>query len=212
MRILLSGFEPFDGESSNPSWDAVARLAAESSPNSVHAVRIPTVFGTAITTLRAAIAKYRPDLVISVGQAGGRSALSLERVAVNVDDARIPDSAGYQPIDEPVVPGGPAAYFSGLPIKACVAGLRAAGIPAEVSQTAGTFVCNHLFYGLMHLVDTEYPELRGGFVHVPFAPRQVVGGRTPSMTVDLMVEGLSTIVATSVGTKVDRRLPGGAVS
>lgn len=211
MRVLLTGFEPFDGQEVNPSWDAVAHLAARSSPNLVHAVQVPTAFGSAISALREAITGCLPDLVLSVGQAGGRAGVSLERIAINVDDARIPDNTGRQPIDEPVVPGGPAAYFSRLPIKACLLDLRAAGIPASVSQTAGTFVCNHLFYGLMHLIATERPELRGGFVHVPYAPQQVVDSAAPSMSVEMMVKGLDTILATCADTVVDRTAPGGAV-
>lgn len=144
----------------------------------------------------------------------GRRANTItpERVAINVDDARIPDNAGNQPVDVPVVPDGPAAYFTRLPVKACVAELRAAGIPATVSQTAGTFVCNHLFYGLMHLIATRYPGLRGGFVHVPYAPEQVVDGAGPSMSIDVISRALAIVLRTSLNTPVDVLMPDGAVS
>jgi pyroglutamyl-peptidase len=209
--VLVTGFEPFGGETINPSWEAVAQLAEEW-PGLVRTAQLPCVFGAAIPALRAAIDEHRPDLVLCVGQAGGRPALTPERVAINVDDARIPDNAGNQPVDQPVVPGGPAAYFTGLPVKACVSELRAAGIPASVSQTAGTFVCNHVFYGLMHLIATEFPELRGGLVHVPYAPEQVSDGATPSMPIDLIACGLGIVLSTSFKTPVDIAVPGGAVS
>ncbi|MGA8114223.1 MAG: pyroglutamyl-peptidase I [Actinocatenispora sp.] len=208
MSVLVTGFEPFGGESVNPSWEAVAQLAEES-PHRVRAAQLPCVFDTSIPVLRREIEAHRPELVLVVGQAGGRTGLSLERTAVNVDDARIADNAGGQPIDEPVVPDGPVGYFSRLPIKACVAELRAAGIPASVSQTAGTYVCNHVFYGLMHLIATEYPDLRGGLVHVPYAPEQAVESGEPTMPIDLIACGLGIILSTSLKTPVDIAMPGG---
>ncbi len=208
MSVLVTGFEPFGGESVNPSWEAVDQLAGER-PGDVLAVQLPCVFGESIRVLREAVAQHRPELVLCVGQAGGRTGLSLERTAVNVDDARIADNAGNQPVDVPVVADGPVGYFSRLPIKACVAELRAAGIPASVSQTAGTFVCNHVFYGLMHLIATDLPDLRGGFVHVPYAPEQVTDASTASMPVDLIACGLGIIVSTSLKTPVDIVAPGG---
>jgi pyroglutamyl-peptidase len=151
-----------------------------------------------------------PDLVLCVGQAGGRTGISVERVAINVDDARIPDNAGRQPVDEPVVAGGPAAYFAALPVKACVAAVRAAGIPASVSQTAGTFVCNHVFYGLAHLIATRRPALRGGFVHVPYAPEQVVDRAEPSLPTDTVAQALRAIITAAVTTREDLRVAEGA--
>ena len=188
-RVLLTGFDPFGGATLNPSWLAVQALHGRRLLGHILvAARLPTVFGDSLRTLQALLAQHRPALVVCVGQAGGRSALSLERIAINVDDAPIADNAGAQPIDTPVVPGAPAAYFSTLPIKAMRAALRREGLPAEVSQTAGTFVCNHVFYGLMHALATQ-PELRhtrGGFVHVPWLPEQ----GTPSMALDDVVRGL----------------------
>jgi pyroglutamyl-peptidase len=209
--VLVTGFEPFDGRDMNPSWEAVVRLA-ESWSGPLHTARLPCVFGAAIPTLQTAIEVYAPDLVVCVGQAGGRHTITPERVAINVDDARIPDNAGNQPVDVPVVADGPAAYFTRLPVKACVTELRSAGIPATVSQSAGTFVCNHVFYGLMHLIATRYPGLRGGFVHVPYAPQQVVDGAAPSMSIDMISRGLALVLRTSLNTPVDVLLPDGALS
>ncbi|GAU67417.1 pyrrolidone-carboxylate peptidase [Streptomyces sp. NBRC 110611] len=210
-RVLLTGFAPFDGEAVNPSWQAVRAAAAEP-PAGVEAfaVELPCVYGASFAVLRAAIEDTRPEIVVCAGQAGGRPDITVERVAINVDDARIPDAAGAEPIDEPVVPGGPAAYFSTLPVKACVAAVRAAGLPASVSQTAGTFVCNHVFYGLAHLIATELPGIRGGFVHVPYAPEQVTGRSQPSLPVAEAARALREIVATAARTRTDLRAAGGA--
>jgi pyroglutamyl-peptidase len=210
-RVLLTGFEPFGGERTNPSWEAVRTAAAHPLPGvELATALLPCVFGASFAALRAAVDAAAPDLVVCVGQAGGRPDLSVERIAVNVDDARIPDNAGGQPVDEPVVPGGPAAYFAVLPIKACVAAIRGAGLPARVSQTAGTFVCNHVFYGLMHLIATERPALRGGFVHVPYAPEQVADRGQPSLPPAAVAEGLRAMVAAAVGRTEDIRVAGGA--
>ncbi|MFT2018464.1 pyroglutamyl-peptidase I [Streptomyces sp. 796.1] len=211
QRVLLTGFEPFGGETVNPSWSAVRQAAAQPLPGvEWSTVELPCVFGAAIDALRTAIAATEPDVVLCVGQAGGRPDVTVERLAVNVDDARIPDNAGGQPIDEPVVPGGPAAYFAALPIKACVAAARTAGAPASVSQTAGTFVCNHVFYGLMHLIATERPALRGGFVHVPFAPEQVPDGSAPALAVADSAVALRAIAATAAAGTPELRAVGGA--
>jgi pyroglutamyl-peptidase len=205
--VLLTGFEPFDGATVNPSWEAVRLVPG------VRAVQLPCVFGEALEHLREAVREHEPSVVVCVGQAGGRHDVTVERVAINLDDARIPDNAGRRPIDEPVVRDGPAAYFSTLPVKACVAAARSAGVPASVSHSAGTFVCNHVFYGLMHLIATERPRLRGGFVHVPFAPEQVLGEAKPSMPITMIAEALAAIVsaAVSVAPGDDLRLVGGSL-
>ncbi|MFF0312275.1 pyroglutamyl-peptidase I [Streptosporangium sp. NPDC004379] len=205
MTVLLTGFEPFDGDTVNPSWEAVSLVPG------VRAVQVPCVFGAAVDRLREAVAEHDPRVVVCVGQAGGRADVTVERVAVNLDDARIPDNAGRQPIDEPVVRGGPAAYFATLPVKACVAAARAVGVPASVSQSAGTFVCNHLFYGLMHLIATERPDIRGGFVHVPFAPGQVLDRAAPSMPPALVAEALAAVVTAASFMEGDLRLVGGSL-
>lgn len=209
MEVLLTGFEPFGGERTNPSWDAAG--AVEPAGYRLTTLRLPCVFGDSLAVLREALTVRRYDLVVSVGQAGGRSEITPERVAVNLDDALIPDNAGARPVDEPVVPGGPAAYFTGLPVKACVAELRAAGIPASVSHTAGTFVCNHLFYGLMHLVATGHPGLRAGFVHVPFTPDQAEPHSAPSLPLATTARALELIIRTSLANRTDLRTPAGAL-
>ncbi|MFH8371092.1 pyroglutamyl-peptidase I [Streptomyces sp. NPDC018031] len=209
--VLLTGFEPFDGERTNPSWQAVRAAAGRPLPGlTLTTAELPCVFGDALTALRAAVAATDPDVVIAVGQAGGRPDLTVERVAINLDDARIPDNAGRRPIDRPVVPGGPAAYFATLPVKACVAAARAAGLPASVSHTAGTFVCNHVFYGLLHLAATERPGLRGGFVHVPYAPEQVLDRSAPALPVAAVADGLRAVAATAAARTEDIRAVGGA--
>ncbi|WP_461124049.1 pyroglutamyl-peptidase I [Saccharothrix stipae] len=209
MEVLLTGFEPFDGADTNPSWDAVDAVRPDG--YRLTTLRLPCVFGDSLTALREALSARRYDVAVCVGQAGGRAGITPERVAVNLDDARIPDNAGARPIDEPVVPGGPAAYFTGLPVKACVAALEAEGIPASVSHSAGTFVCNHVFYGLMHLVATEHPGVRAGFVHVPFAPEQASTGRHPSLPVATTARALEVIVRTSLTTAADLRTTAGTL-
>lgn len=199
--MLLTYFEAFGGQSLNASKEAV--LAMDAGDLDVIRVELPCVFGRAIEELRTQLETHQPDLVVCVGQAGGRPGISLERVAINVDDARIPDNAGATPIDVPIVDDGPAAYFSTLPIKAIVHALRRAGLPAEVSQSAGTFVCNHVFYGLMH--ELKAP-VRGGFVHVPFLPSQ----GTPSLTVSDQARALTLLVRTALTTDADVKLAGGA--
>ena len=188
-RVLLTGFDAFGGATLNPSGLAVQALhGRQVRDHTVVAAQLPTVFGASMQVLDALLAKHQPALVICVGQAGGRSAISLERVAINVDDAPIPDNAGARPVDMPVVPGAPAAYFSSLPIKAMLAALQREGLPVEVSPSAGSFVCNHVFYGLMHALATR-PELRhtrGGFVHVPWLPEQ----GTPGLPLADVVRGL----------------------
>lgn len=211
--VLITGIEPFDGESLNPSWEAARRLdGQEVAGANVVARQLPCVIGKVVGELRQAIEDVRPDLVICLGQAGGRSEISIERVAINVVDARIPDNEGYQPIDEPVVDGGPAAYFSSLPIKAIVRDLRVGGVPASVSLTAGTYNCNTIFYGLAHFIATERPALRGGFVHVPYLPEMATRHPgAPSMALDVLVHGVKIMVATSLAVTQDIKLGAGAL-
>ncbi len=195
MKLLLTGFEPFDGEDVNPSWLAAERVPDRVGDVDIVKARIPTSFARSLDVLRAAMAREAPDAVLCLGQAGGRSAMTPERVAVNVDDARIPDNDGAQPVDEPVVPGGPAAYFATLPVKAMVRAIREAGVPAELSNTAGTFVCNHLMYGLLHILAAERPAVLGGFMHVPYLPEQAAGKDAPSLPLDGIVRGLEAAIA-----------------
>ena len=212
--VLVTGFDAFGGDDINPSW-----LAAKALHNriihghKVTAAQLPTVFDGSLERLRALLKQHKPTLTICVGQAGGRSAISLERVAINVNDARIADNAGAQPVDTPVVSGALAAYFSTLPIKAMLGALQSEGIPAEVSQTAGTFVCNHVFYGLMHLLATEpaFKRSRGGFIHVPWLPDQGSRG-TPCMPLTDITRGLELAVQIALSTRKDAVASAGALN
>ena len=209
--VLLTGFEAFDGATLNPSWLAVEALNGEViTAHTVVAAQLPTTFEGALKELAHLLQIHKPALVICVGLAGGRQSLSLERVAINVSDARIADNAGVQPIDTPVVAGGPAAYFSTLPIKAMLQALQHAGIASEVSQTAGTFVCNHVFYTLMHILATKrrFKGVRGGFIHVPQLPEQGM----PCMTLDDMAHGLRLAVDCALSTPCDVAYSAGRIS
>lgn len=195
MKALVTGFDPFGGDEVNPSALAVGRLRKRIGGLAIHTAELPTSFARSAGVLRAAIDKARPDIVLCVGQAGGRSELCLERVAINVQDARIRDNDGKQPIDKPVVADGPAAHFATLPIKACVAAMRKAGLPAAVSNTAGTFVCNHIFYALMDIAASHPIPMRGGFLHIPYVPEQAAQlGGAPSMSVDDIVRGIEIVL------------------
>ncbi len=209
--VLLTGFAPFGGEAINPSWQAVSALdGLRLRGHRILARELPVEFGSALRALRAALRETAPSLVLCVGQAGGRAQVSIERVAINIDDARIPDNADASPIDTSIVAGGPAAYFATLPIKAMLADLHAAGIPAEVSQTAGTYVCNHVFYGLMHALRGK-PRIRGGFIHIPYSPEQAARHPgAPSLPVETVVAALRMALGTALSTSTDRRGAGGA--
>lgn len=209
--VLLTGFEPFNQQPVNPAWETVRALDGWSGDGfTVVARQLPCVFGGALAALHEAIGATRPSIVIAVGQAGGRHDITVERVAINVDDAPIVDNAGAQVVDEPVVADGPVGYFSTLPIKAIVHALRGAGIPASVSQTAGTFVCNHVFYGLMHALRDD-PAIRAGFIHIPFLPQQAAAHPTPapSMALADMIEGIRIAIRTACTTAHDLREAGG---
>lgn len=210
-RVLLTGFEPFDGQALNASWEAVAVVRDAWVDADVELVvrRLPVSFRRARQELRTAVAEVEPDVVLCVGEAGGRAAVGVERVAVNVIDARIPDADGSAPVDVPVIAGAPAAFFATLPVKACVLAARDAGVPAEVSGTAGTYVCNATFYALQHLLAAR-PEVRSGFVHVPRAPEQVGDGPTLA-TVDV-ARALVALVGAAVRTETDVRVSAGALS
>lgn len=211
--LLLTGFEPFDLEPINPSWEAVRLLDGVWIGHDVQIVArlLPCAFATAGACLTELLAEHRPQMVIATGLAVGRSDLSIERLAINVNDARIPDNLGEQPIDTAVVPNGPAAYFSTLPIKAMVQALREAGIPASISQTAGTFVCNQVFYCLQHALNKS--AVRSGFIHVPNLPEQAARNATgqPSMALATLVDGLRIAALTAWNTPVDVTLAGGQV-
>ncbi len=196
MRALLTAFEPFGGQSVNSSLEAVRRTAARIGALEIVMAELPTSFAHSLPVLEQAITRLRPGIVLCVGQARTRAALSVERVAINVQDARIADNDGAQPRDLPVVEGGPAAYFATLPVKTAVAALAAAGLPAEVSNSAGTFVCNHVFYGLMHFAASQKHSFRGGVLHVPRLPLQITREPfAPSMALDDIVRGIAIVLA-----------------
>lgn len=209
--VLLTGFDAFGGASVNPSWLAVQALNGEVlAGHKLIAVQIPTTFAGSLKELARLVSVHKPALVICVGQAGGRSAISLERIAINIADASIADNEGAQPVDMPVNPKGPAAYFSTLPIKAMLVALQKAGIPAEVSQTAGTFVCNHVFYALMNNIAKrgKVEKIRGGFIHVPWLPEQ---GK-PCMELAEMVKGLRVATECALRTSEDTALGAGRIN
>jgi pyroglutamyl-peptidase len=207
---LVTGFDPFGGSHVNPSWQAVHAMHGRAiAGRRVVGGELPTIFDDALQRLGELMEEHQPELVVCTGQAAGRGAISLERVAINVNDARIRDNAGSKPIDTPVIAGGPAAYFTTLPIKAMLVELIESGIKAEVSQTAGTFVCNHVFYGLMHLLaQPRWQGTRGGLIHVPWLPEQ----GQPSMRLDELVAGLELGIACALRTEHDIRKEAGAIN
>jgi pyroglutamyl-peptidase len=195
MKALVTGFEPFGGERVNPSGEAIRRLPAALDGLAIATQLLPAAYAPSLGLLHAAIARERPDIVLCTGEAGSRLDLTPERVAINVQDARIPDNDGAQPIDLPVVEGGPAAYFTTLPIKRTVHALRQAGLPASVSNSAGAFVCNHVFYGLMHHAATRGLAFRGGFMHLPYLPEQAANHpKAPSMALADIVRGIEIVL------------------
>jgi pyroglutamyl-peptidase len=218
--ILITGFEPFEQQEINASWAAV-RLVEDgwAEPGTTLVARLlPVSFARAPEALAVLVAEVRPDLVLCVGEAGGRSAVGVERVAVNVQDARIPDEDGAQPVDVPVRAGGPAAYFSGLPVKACLTAILDAGVPGEVSNTAGTYVCNTIAYALADLLapggaagaGAGSAGVRGGFVHVPRLPEQVAPGAA-SLSAERSAAGLTAVLRAALATTVDLRVAAGTL-
>ena len=200
--VLVTGFEPFGGERVNPSWEIVRALPETIAGHRVEKLRVPTEFGRSVKVTTRAIDKLKPELVLCLGQAGGRSRMSVERLAVNIDDARIADNAGRQPVDELIASGAPPAYFCTLPVKAMVAAMTEAGIPAEVSNSAGTFVCNHLIYGVLHHIAARGLAVSAGFMHVPFAEAQVLERPdVPAMALASMVEGAKAAIIAAVNNR-----------
>lgn len=195
MKVLVTGFDPFGGEKLNPALEAIKSLPAETQGAEVRWLEVPTVFYKSAKILEEEIRLYQPDIVLCVGQAGGRKGLTPERVAINQDDARIPDNEGNQPIDRPIQLDGPPAYFSSLPIKAMVQAIKEEGLTASVSNTAGTFVCNHLMYQVLYLVEKEFPNIKAGFMHIPYMTEQVVDKpHTPAMDLVDIVRGIEAAI------------------
>lgn len=211
MKILLTAFEPFGGDNVNPAQEAVALVANEVAGAQIVKIDVPVVFGKAIETVRAAMEREQPDAVLCIGQAGGRFGLTPERVAINVDDGRIPDNEGNQPVDQPIFADGAPAYFATLPVKAMVTAIKDAGLPASLSNTAGTYVCNHLMYGVLYHIHRSWPAMRGGFMHVPFLHEQVLTRpNTPSLSKQDIVRGIETALRVIVENDADQAVAMGA--
>lgn len=191
MKVLLSAFDPFGGESINPALEALNLVNENLEGITLKRIEIPTVFKNSLQTLLAEAREFKPDVILSIGQAGGRYDITMERVAINIDDARICDNANQQPIDEIIYPDGENAYFSNLPIKSIVANLKEANIPASVSNTAGTFVCNHVMYGVLYEIQKSQVAKMGGFMHVPYVPEQVLDKKnTPYMSKESITKAI----------------------
>lgn len=206
-KVLVTGFEPFDNEMINPSWEVAKILGQE--PH-IESLQLPCVFDLSLQVLEQKILEVQPDVVICIGQAGGRADITVERVAINLNDASIADNQGNQPIDTAVVENAPAAYFSTLPCKAMVQAMKTAGVPASLSLSAGTYVCNHTMFGLLHFLAEKMPNCRGGFVHIPYLPEQGVKYRdAPTMSLDTLAKGLSIAVQIALETTQDLSISGG---
>lgn len=210
--VLLTGFAPFGGEASNPSWQAVEALDGRVvNGHRIVAAQLPTEFDASLPALARALRRTQPRVVVAVGLAGGREGISLERVAINLIDARIPDNAGRQPVDVPVLRSGAPAYFTTLPVKSTLLALQRAGLPAHVSQTAGTFVCNQVFYALMHALRRR-KDTRAGFVHVPWSPEQARRHRQPGMPDADVRKALKIVLKTALTVGHDATVAAGAES
>ena len=216
MKILVTGFDPFGGEKINPALETIKRLPDAILGAQIIKLKIPTVVGKSLAKITEAVEKENPDVVLSIGQAGGRSEITVERIGINIDDCRIPDNEGNQPIDEPVIKGGPVAYFVTVPIKAIVENIKAHNIPASISNTAGTFICNHVCYGVAHLAAARTAAgkpMKSGFIHIPFLPEQVIGkpALTPSMSLETIVSGITHALEAIVEHGSDIKVSGGKI-
>ena len=212
MKILVTGFDPFGGEPINPAIESVKKLPDNIAGAEIIKLEIPTVRKKSLEKIEKAINEHNPDVILSIGQAGGRFDISIERIGINLDDFRIPDNEGNQIIDEPIFPDGENSYFVKLPVKAMVQNVQKNNIPASVSYTAGTFVCNHVLYGVMYLIEKKYKGKKSGFIHIPFLPQQVVDKRnTPSMELNTIVKGLTAAIEAIVKNNEDIKEVGGTV-
>ena len=212
MKILVTGFDPFGGEPINPAIESVKRLPDNIAGAEIIKLEIPTVRKKSLEKIEKAINEHNPDVILSIGQAGGRFDISIERVGINLDDFRIPDNEGNQIIDEPIFPDGENSYFVKLPVKAMVQNVQKNNIPASDSYTAGTFVCNHVLYGVLYLIEKKYKGKKSGFIHIPFLPQQVVDKRNmPSMELDTIVKGLTAAIEAIVKNNEDIKEVGGTV-
>lgn len=211
MKLLLTAFDPFGGDAKNPALESVKLIPEKLGSVDVVKLEVPTVFRKSIEAVVAAIQEHKPDIVLCIGQAGGRFEVTPERVALNIDDARIPDNEGNQPVDTAIYEDGEPAYFSNLPVKAMVEEIRACGIPSSLSNSAGTFVCNHLMYGLLYNIGKNFPGIRGGFIHVPFIPEQTVLRAVPSPSMSLadISRAIQAAIKAIEANSTDIHAPGG---
>ncbi|MBO1205628.1 MULTISPECIES: pyroglutamyl-peptidase I [Staphylococcus] len=204
MKILVTGFDPFGGDTINPALEAVNLLPYEIQGHTIEKLEIPTVFNKSKVTIENKLKATHFDIVLAIGQAGGRFELTPERIGINIDDARIPDNEGNQPIDEMIQSSGDAAYFSNLPVKRMTEAIKTAGVPARLSNTAGTFVCNHILYQLGFLQATQFPNIKFGFIHVPFIPEQVTDKPgQPSMSIQTIAKGLKAALESIIESDED---------
>lgn len=212
MKILVTGFDPFGEDKINPAIESVKKLPDEIKGVKIIKLEIPTVYMKSLEEIDEAIKEYNPDVILSIGQAGGRPDITVERVGINVDDYRIKDNEGNQPIDTKIYDDGENAYFSNLPIKAIVENIRKNNIPASISNTAGTFVCNHVLYGVQYLLDKKYPNKKSGFIHIPFLPEQVISRpNTPSMSISTIVKALTLALEAIIENGSDKKISGGTI-
>ena len=212
MKILVTGFDPFGGESINPALEAVKKLNKQIGQAEIITLEIPTVFKKSLEKIEEAIQIHNPDVVVSIGQAGGRFGITPERVAINIDDARIEDNEGNQPIDTCIFEDGENAYFTNLPVKTMVTELVKQGIPATLSNTAGTFVCNHVMYGVLYMIHKKYPHMRGGFIHVPYTTQQAAAKvQMPSMSIEDITKGLEICLQVISENKEDIKVAAGTI-
>ena len=212
MKILVTGFDPFGEDKINPAIESVKKIPDEIKGVEIIKLEIPTVYMKSLEKIDEAIKEYNPDVILSIGQAGGRPDITVERVGINVDDYRIKDNEGNQPIDTKIYDDGENAYFSNLPIKAIVENIRKNNIPASISNTAGTFVCNHVLYGVQYLLDKKYPNKKSGFIHIPFLPEQVISRpNTPSMSISTIVKALTLALEAIIENDSDKKISGGTI-
>lgn len=213
MKVLITGFDPFGGETVNPAYEAVKLLPEEICGAEIIKLEIPTVYTKSGAVVEKAIEEHQPDVVLCIGQAGGRSSIQIEKVAINLAEARIKDNEGNRPMDVALHEDGENAYFTNLPCKAVVNELRSNNIPAHISYTAGTFVCNDVMYHLLYLISKKYNTIRGGFIHVPYALEQVIDkpAGTPAMSLETIARGLELAIKAIIENDEDISLHMGTI-
>lgn len=211
MKILITGFDPFGGEAVNPAYEAIKMLPSQIAGAEIIKMEIPTVFSKSYRAVEEGIQKYAPDVVINVGQAGGRAHVTIEQVGINLADARIPDNAGEQPLNEPLQADGDTAYFATIPIRAMVKNVQEHGLPCSISYTAGTYVCNCVLYNVLYLTKKKYPNIKAGFIHVPYSMDQLIGkpATTPGMSLVDIAKSLEYAIEAIASGKEEAQIVSG---